>query len=1616
MGDAWGQQRVSLDFLALGRGLGLSTGQVERLWLRLTDDPRYFLAPDPERWLRTALAREATALSNVGRAPDENGAPALGRRSQQAVGIGKRTLAESIPVGDAPSASELPFRGELEQIFGTSLRDVRAYTHQEALLSPHGARAAAFRGGIAFAGMPTKELVAHEVVHIRQLQTAGVTRDATAAEAQAERAARAVARGTRRIEMSYVPTAAVSFDKGSDPSPGANLTDAKPGKTQPHWDFVREHLPTILDAIGQRLTRLPQPHPRLRWIGDGGKIVLARIKARAELKPEHAMFQLAQLVAPTDLWAIVDEARRGPAGTKREVLRLKVGTAFEQVVVSALPRMGMRAVVQWDRARGAPDADELVASSPLDLLLGGVLVDKAAVMWTPRKSGSPQDTEANAFKSGTRHVAFEYVGEKDATLWNWIKVTAPADATAEDVAATPLGRNVKALGSDQAYRFAVSPPYFGVPMEAARHIDEFTRHMTVEMLAKIRNEAAQDSRPIVDLADGRALRDSKVADEAALAQAPQPSKQLEPVHALRRVRLQADDIAQQIAPYKYRGVVTPALRFIERREKETADAKKLAMWGGALEAQERILHDVASELRDVVAAIAKQKVKPEDVSRNTPVRDLLIGYARAAGRSHLHAEAPAALAEARRLRGQLALSQAEHQIRSAREAGLAVDEAIASQRASDGTREPHADQSAMALQTLTWSDQQIRGKLARGEKVTDEEVQDLQLDASEVELRARLAALSTNLRDMKREAESLGLTGRQYGIYSVAAACDVMLRKINGSTEAQRPEDKNDTAKGGWHARLDAADNITVASQRRQARRNAIRDVNADLAAFRTQVDLTDFFKRAYDEIHNERMRKLINNIMLQVGLAVLTGEAIGALGVAIRGIAIAGEVGAEIRNASLAWEAASVVGQAAANTIVNGAMGGPMDARTFAENGLAIVLTSAAMKPFRGLLEETSGVERQIVSWGRTATKGGRLAAELVIETGVGIGTAGVAHAVTHGGHVGTQDAESWVTMGLSIAATKYVGRRTQGMKERLASAIHELGPRTASQFEALAKRADDLHNVAGKLGNRDPKAGKPPTSEEALSLLRKHHALVRDEHKLYVREHPNDKRRKANDADAASDAELLDASLQLSHLSPVVDGHIYEGTAQQIQEAFKAADDIGVSAWREWIPDRGVWRVKSGRRMIEIHETLAAGNKPKPHQSRHAAEEVPGSGFKGQNPGAPPVTIEQVQTAADEAMAILNYDTRKVGQRFARSGGKIYITETNGSRQMVVSLRVGEPSTGPARHNYVDGANEVIVTVSREARPQDLRRALAHELAELHAIVDNPARNRDGALHEHARPTSQDQLAAHDVGRVAELRVLLYELVHAPARKSEVQHEITKLIEHLGFDLKTFGSDPRARRIFGEDVMSLAYDAKLVQKNRMPIELSVDKHVRDNGDQIGPYTKEWLMHIEVPTGLNEPHLLVYAYAQLQNGKPIEGPEFGIENRSTVADIEWRVTMHKGGKSIKLTEFALDEASRRFERRFGHAPQTLSGDLAFENKTIFQKAYIAEIDKMQMQRQRVDKKAAAEAALKQTPFYAARATRNYDVTLDAIKSWEQMPYGNPPALRDVPKDIHVIAVKKGTL
>jgi hypothetical protein len=102
------------------------------------------------------------------------------------------------------SASELPYRAEMESAFGTSFAGVRSFTGQASGLARFGAGGAASRDTVAFGPTePSRRLVAHELAHVVQQRrgpgaAAGTHGSAGVhAEVEADQHANRVARGGR---------------------------------------------------------------------------------------------------------------------------------------------------------------------------------------------------------------------------------------------------------------------------------------------------------------------------------------------------------------------------------------------------------------------------------------------------------------------------------------------------------------------------------------------------------------------------------------------------------------------------------------------------------------------------------------------------------------------------------------------------------------------------------------------------------------------------------------------------------------------------------------------------------------------------------------------------------------------------------------------------------------------------------------------------------------------------------------------------------------------------------------------------------------------------------------------------------------------------------------------------------------------------------------------------------------------------------------------------------------------------------------------------------------------------------------------------------------------------
>jgi hypothetical protein len=104
-------------------------------------------------------------------------------------------------------------------------------------------------------------------------------------------------------------------------------------------------------------------------------------------------------------------------------------------------------------------------------------------------------------------------------------------------------------------------------------------------------------------------------------------------------------------------------------------------------------------------------------------------------------------------------------------------------------------------------------------------------------------------------------------------------------------------------------------------------------------------------------------------------------------------------------------------------------------------------------------------------------------------------------------------------------------------------------------------------------------------------------------------------------------------------------------------------------------------------------------------------------------------------------------------------------------------------ATHDYKPGGKEVTITISKEANLHDVMRATAHEIAEIQTLLVDPNAIGVDAL---VKGSTSDKLSAHDEGRLAEFRVLLYEFDNDPSavRRDEIKNEIDKLLDHVGLD----------------------------------------------------------------------------------------------------------------------------------------------------------------------------------------------------------------------------------------
>ena len=326
-------------------------------------------------------------------------------------------------------------------------------------------------------------------------------------------------------------------------------------------------------------------------------------------------------------------------------------------------------------------------------------------------------------------------------------------------------------------------------------------------------------------------------------------------------------------------------------------------------------------------------------------------------------------------------------------------------------------------------------------------------------------------------------------------------------------------------------------------------------------------------------------------------------------------------------------------------------------------------------------------------------------------------------------------------------------------------------------------------------------------------------------------------------------------------------------------------------------------------------------------------------------------------------------------------------------------------ARHNFKDpDRSTATIWVSEKARPADITRALAHELAEIQSIAA-------GAPVGSGAPGAG--LDAHQYGRKAEVHTLLFEIDQATrtaAPKTDQSGELKALVTHMGFEPGTIGSNVEAKRVLGAAEVARIDEA--LNKPRIVLKPTV---AHPKGKMVG---RSWVFEIEVNVpGEKDPVPVVTGSIRMKPDPAHPGKflvdetqtlEFTINKTTEVNGREMRIEI-EGHK--QLTDHVMKEAISQFEAEF-HEKPVMGGQLAWDNKAAFQHAY-AEIEQAAIQGgKKLTKQQIADQAILKTKYGQARNQASYHVTTTA-SGVTQIVTGDPPRLAIVPERVEALARPK---
>jgi len=1180
------------------------------------------------------------ALSSVepATASDEN-APATAatvqRKQTSESGLTDDRIVATAAAGVEGAGAPLPHLGTIQRSFGRhDVTGVRAQVGGDGAVAAGaiGAEAYAIGDRAAFAATPDIHTAAHEGAHVVQ-QRAGVSLRGGVGEAgdrheqQADEVADAVVAGQSaepildRITEERTGNAGAGVQRKL----GESLVTAEVYLTN------RNNARALAGALSSHLQGVAwiQPDPRLPW---SRRHVFAQVLAGI-LDSHLTPTELRKLCHPADPLAVVDQLRPAqPASSGRLLEQIdpqpgavvgpsewlpSIGLAITQMiegsVIASLRRLGPRWVACADRGmseearldetRSLVPYDALVTSHPMDRIVGQAITGAAVFDFQedPARASGSADLAPTAGK--VRRLALVWQGERDPSLWNWVKAD-PPDATPEEVAASLFGTEKNGERKTfLAYLLTAAPPLFGVPPNTAINFREARDHAPADG-----KDAGPDERAMA-VASGVAT--SEIALHQSANEVLPPVGEGGRTATLRDLiagnQLQLQYLVGALAPWNRAEPVGHALGFLLGKQGEllTAPDADLAAWERVFTAQRANLLRIGAGVRQVTDKAAELGLSDPAAPEAAVLCDVLAAYARAAGTSHLADTSRALIDEAAGKQAGLALLAVEG---SSRGLDVAIEQLRAGTDEGDTLRKGYVRQGA-ELQEQSVA---LQSRMLAGESVSAEELDQLTLQADMLALRARVRTASVQLDRLEEAAHAAGKGFTQELAASMSSdfrgvepTCAAMRATMNLALTQMDEEMSPPTVYPGVQVGEDVRRRQRVYDAGPKDPRQSLRVAQEKFQEIAGNEEFVQFLRHGASLVEWQGFRTACIQVAALVGVGIVAGAAGGLVGDAVGGLMARAGAAESITELSLGARlvggTANIATDAAINTAGQHAVMDQSLGETFLENVLISAGALGVLRTLEGNAAKVAQVEQATAGmWQKV--KGGTLlvlkeGAAITAHTIMGAALGYASHKIVTGKtQPPPETAREWFLQGASMAVGRYVGQSIQARIQRMRR-LGGLGDR-------LCKRALDLQELAARVEQK-------PEAHDALELLNRRHELLVEELRVLENLHGDDaamKRAKLERGDVFEmmselEAQLgsvhasggADITLHLAGLEELVPGAVWRGSREEIQRAVDSAERQAAGTDRkvESIRDgkTGTWKLTIGGRRYEIHERAPAG-----------------------------------------------------------------------------------------------------------------------------------------------------------------------------------------------------------------------------------------------------------------------------------------------------------------------------------------------------------------------------------------------------------------------------------------